>query len=390
MAQGLAVIFLSLRAACVALEGIWPEGPLSDFVDENLTSQQFDGLVSNGSAFVVRGTARRSGLWNWTCDSIRTDHVFRGAEAQLSYRRREGVSLSSDWESQVALTSAHNLDEQAPKAGALYFGIKDLQFADANSPQSWTLAMLRKIQNSTTLPLYMNPKNLWRQNPDGVSELDSLHSSPEMWLSSPGAGAQAHMDHHVSSTMSLQVSGRKRWRLSQIPLRGSVTHKSEYGDGAIYRRKNGWAPHYDHVLEEGDALFFPPGTIHETYNVGQSCAVSITYQFSVPMAARYYRSLLYRFRRCGDMRESWALMDRWAAFIGDALGTSGDGLTLSALLATFNNSDRASSLRDAFVFIDSDDDGTLTAKDVLEVKANLHRAAAANIRQQPHKRALEL
>jgi hypothetical protein len=119
--------------------------------------------------------------------------------------------------------------------------------------------LLEKIQNHTRLPQHMDPQNLWRTNPDGLSEFDSLHSSPELWLSSVTGGAQAHMDHHVSTTTSMQLSGRKRWRLGQMPPRRSVTRRSEYADGAVYRRKKVWKPHYDFILDDGDALFFPPG-----------------------------------------------------------------------------------------------------------------------------------
>merc|ERR1712187_286713 len=53
------------------------------------------------------------------------------------------------------------------------------------------------------------------------------------------------------------------------------------------------------------------------------------------MAARYYRNLLQRFRRCGDMQESWALMQRWLSLEGGSPGNeekSTNGLTLQAIL----------------------------------------------------------
>merc|ERR1712086_1086658 len=120
-------------------------------------------------------------------------------------------------ESEVRPTGAHEIDEEAPLNGALYFGIKDIQFADAHSPESWTSAMLSKIQRLTYLPAYMDALNLNRINDEGLSELDSFYTSPEIWLSSPSAGAQAHMDHHTASTVSFQLYGEKQWRLSQIP-----------------------------------------------------------------------------------------------------------------------------------------------------------------------------
>mmetsp|Transcript_85988 Transcript_85988/g.240413 ORF Transcript_85988/g.240413 Transcript_85988/m.240413 type:complete len:332 (-) Transcript_85988:305-1300(-) len=319
-------------------------------------------------------------MWNWTCDSIRADPVFQGADAQLSYSRDKQVKLSSSWETFIKPSGARKLDVQAPLSGALYFGIKDIQFADTDTPSSWRMTMLEAIRNKTHLPKYMDERNLYRKNPNGISELDSLYSSPELWLSPPSAGAQAHMDGHVSTTVSLQLTGQKQWRLSQIPPRRSVARRSEYGDGAVYRREGGWRPHYVLTLHAGDALFFPPGTIHETSNVGAECAVSITYQFSVPMPARYYRSFVTRFRRSGDLQESWALMQRWASFNGawQRVSSKFDSpgmVTLPKVLATATSSDAAATLRDAFEFLDSDGDGLIAESDLASAIGELKKAS---------------
>mmetsp|Transcript_39888 Transcript_39888/g.124403 ORF Transcript_39888/g.124403 Transcript_39888/m.124403 type:complete len:398 (-) Transcript_39888:88-1281(-) len=380
----LAPALLCLPGLPLASDGVWADGPILALEDEDLTQELFNVLVTNGTTFVVHGTARNSGLFNWTCDSIRADPVFRGAEAKLSYGGDGSVQLSSEWESNVVSTKVQDLDEKAPKTGSLYFGIKDIQFADAESPPSWTTEMLEKIREHTHLPVYMDYRNIWRTNHEGLSELESLHVSPELWLSPPGAGAQAHMDSHVSSTLSLQLSGRKRWRLSQPPERTSVAQSPEFGDGEVYRRKPPWTPHYDFVLEEGDALFFPPGTVHETSNVGNQCATSVTYQFSVPMASRYYRSLIRRFRRCGDMQESWDLMERWVAVLGRELETWGElyggkgedrRLTLPTLVDVTEDSDQAAAMRDALAFVDVDGDWTVTPAELRAAAEDLQRAA---------------
>lgn len=353
------VMMASLCFAALPLTEAWPSatwpGGTIPFVEDGILGREaFDDLVRNGSAFVVRNTARASGLWGWTCETLQADPDFFGAEAQLSYGVGPdgSVPLSAEWQLQVQPTHARKFDDQAPQAGSLYFGIKDIQFDDANPPQSWRPQMLAKIQAHTRVPGYMDPRNLVRANPEGLSELDSLYSSPELWLSPPLAGAQAHIDGHISTTMSLQLSGRKRWRLSQIPLHKTVVRQSLYSDGSIYRHKTGWAPQYDFVLEKGDALFFPPGTVHETTNVAENCALSITYQFSIPMPSRYYRAMLRRFRRCGDVSESWSLMARWAEFAGDA--------SAAEMNATLSS-------QDAVAFADLDGDGFISEDERMSV-----------------------
>eukprot|EP00928_Gymnodinium_smaydae_P076399 TRINITY_DN59425_c0_g1_i1.p1 TRINITY_DN59425_c0_g1~~TRINITY_DN59425_c0_g1_i1.p1 ORF type:complete len:414 (+),score=32.59 TRINITY_DN59425_c0_g1_i1:133-1374(+) len=368
---------------CVARpSGLWEVAPIPVYQNEHLSRTMFDSLVTNGSAFVVRGAATTSGLRNWTCSRLQADPDFRGAEVQLMYDESgEGLTkLSNDFEASARDSRAHVADESAPGRGPLYFGIKDIQFADADTPSSWTKGMLHKIQNLTHLPAFMHPENLWRPNPEGVSELDSFYSSPEMWISTASSGAQAHIDHHTSTTVSLQLSGSKRWRLSQVPARQSVTQKSLYGDGAIYHLSGKrWTPHYDMTLEEGDALFFPPGTIHETTNVGSSCALSITYQFSVPMPARYYRSNLRSFRRCGDMLESWALMDQWISVIRrllhDQHDNKVDSLDRSILLRDADDVDRFF-LQDAFTFVDTDGNDQVTTAELNDVDEEMRLAIA--------------
>ena len=66
-----------------------------------------------------------------------------------------------------------------------------------------------RIANPSTRTLTLAQTQTRDLNPGGLSELDSLHSSPELWLSPPQAGAMAHIDGHISYTMSLQLSGRK-------------------------------------------------------------------------------------------------------------------------------------------------------------------------------------
>ena len=114
-----------------------------------ISRAKFDALVRQGAAFIVKGGALSSPMSNWTCESLRRDPVFSKAEVTLHYGQHASggtPTLGSAWEERVHPTGAREHDPKAPALGALYWGIKDLQFADAHRPKSWTAAMLRKIQ----------------------------------------------------------------------------------------------------------------------------------------------------------------------------------------------------------------------------------------------------
>merc|ERR1711879_174180 len=85
-----------------------------------------------------------------------------------------------------------------------------------------------------------------------------------------------------------------------------------FDDGVAYKLK--WKPMYEFVVNEGEAVLFPPGWIHETKNVHEGCTAALTTQFSLPSTPGYYRSYYPRLRRVGDLSPCWETMDRWASF----------------------------------------------------------------------------
>ena len=76
-------------------------------------------------------------------------------------------------------------------------------------------------------------------------------------------------------------------------------------------------------LKAGEALFFPPGFIHETLNVGDTCSSSVTYQFTDPAPTLYWRHFMTRVRRTGDLSECWKGIERLAT-LGKRLPLPGD------------------------------------------------------------------
>jgi len=270
-----------------------------------LTREDFDRRIMEGQIFVVEDLGEDWPMQQWDCDYFRTDPVFSKAEMNRQYAKDGGggfVGFSSNWLDSKASSGAK--DKEAPQVAPFYWGIKDVQYADAHRSKTWKKSMLKKVQEHVRLPHFMDPQN--QRN---------FETTPEFWFAAGGAGAKAHMDTHVQATVSIQLAGTKRWRLSLMDNRTTAFLAMIYQDGDIYDRMDVWKPDFHITLQPGHALFFPPGTIHETLNVGdaESCTASVTFQFNSPMAVKMYRDFLPRVRRTADIHEAWPLLRTWAS-----------------------------------------------------------------------------
>ncbi|CAE7674607.1 unnamed protein product [Symbiodinium pilosum] len=217
--------------------------------------------------------------------------------------------------------------------------LTDVQFEDR---PGWTKAMLRRVAKSFKVPDFMHPERTARD----------FGATPEFWFGTGKAGAKAHMDSHVQATVSVQISGRKRWRLMPLRQRDAPFLAMIYSDGQPYENDEGWQPLFEIVLEPGEGLFFPPGMIHETMNVGDVCASSVTFQFNYPYAARFYRRFFPRVRYTADIGESWVLIKEWAR-----LGLHGDKKGKGE---PYDQARQRADVGKHFAKLDKDGDGRLT------------------------------
>merc|ERR1719316_2030289 len=124
----------------------------------------------------------------------------------------------------------------------------------------------------------------------------------------PKAGAAMHMDAHCESTYAIQLSGKRKWRIGWVPPVPNETafRSGTYADGAVYGKQ--YQPPLEAVVSEGEAFYMPSAFLHETSNVGDGCAVSLTFQFKDPIPARYWRQSLRHLRRTGDFNECWDVL----------------------------------------------------------------------------------
>jgi hypothetical protein len=182
-------------------------------------------------------------------------------------------------------------------------------------------------------------QSLW-QTPyflqDTIANEEEAGDSFEFWFSLVGGGAFAHADSYCEMAVSMQLQGRKRWRLGMFPEVNTVFESFFSADRGIYGAAGGvkWRPEYDFRLRKGECLIFPPGYVHETLVEPSSdtasataegeqskttshgthpwtqdqedrvdsretvdvpdCSVAATFQFNLPLPVKYIRSFLPR------------------------------------------------------------------------------------------------
>ena len=67
-----------------------------------------------------------------------------------------------------------------------------------------------------------------------------LNRTVEFWFALRGGGAMAHADGHCGSIVSVQLGGRKRWRLMFLPeLRGVLDKFGEEDGGTAFEGGHG-------------------------------------------------------------------------------------------------------------------------------------------------------
>eukprot|EP00929_Paragymnodinium_shiwhaense_P015788 TRINITY_DN123898_c0_g1_i1.p1 TRINITY_DN123898_c0_g1~~TRINITY_DN123898_c0_g1_i1.p1 ORF type:complete len:400 (-),score=93.44 TRINITY_DN123898_c0_g1_i1:543-1742(-) len=294
------LLLAALPPSCNGAE-YWEQG-LQTVRAANLTFQAFHEKVVKGFPMVVSGVFA-DGYWPklleefQSCEALASSATFKDVEVKKEYAD-EGDN-SQKW-----FTLA-NLPQ--PPSTAYYWAIKEAAQAgeqarasDPDSSKTWDERRLRHVAGllSAKAPEFL------------VDSLPSMKASPEVWISGPKTGAKPHADGHAESTLSIQLAGRKRWRIAAPPERHGAHVMRLFGDGAVSKRGE-WEPTHTVELSPGEMLVFPPGTLHETSNVGDECAISLTVQFDDPWPSTFYRRLLKRILLTPDLDSSWRVLNRF-------------------------------------------------------------------------------
>jgi 50S ribosomal protein L16 3-hydroxylase len=121
---------------------------------------------------------------------------------------------------------------------------------------------------------------------------------------SDGGGVGPHVDAY--DVFLVQVSGRRRWRVSHQKDRSLV-------DGLPLKILRDFQPELDWVLEPGDILYLPPGWAHDGVAVGGDC-ITASVGFRAPSRFELLQDLLPRLLDNEEDEAPTALRQRY----GDA------------------------------------------------------------------------
>lgn len=278
----------------------------------SLSPADFKELALSGRVLIIENASAGTALAGWSCQRLAQE--FPEAKMRREYdwlKNPEDRNLqklgNAKWtgvaEAGVDAGERLSQDPEAPPFAPFYWGVREHRQGDVGSKE-----VVRKIKGiiAESVPQFMD------KTENGVSMFDNA----EFWLGAKGTGARAHMDSHCISTLSVVMSGARRWRIGPVPRMPAGAGRSPqeevlFDDGVAY--KLGWKPMFEFTVKEGDALLFPPGWIHETRNVAEGCTAALTTQFTNPRPVRYWRNYYQRLRRVGDLNPCWGEMFQWGS-----------------------------------------------------------------------------
>eukprot|EP00927_Polykrikos_kofoidii_P049374 TRINITY_DN43439_c0_g1_i1.p1 TRINITY_DN43439_c0_g1~~TRINITY_DN43439_c0_g1_i1.p1 ORF type:complete len:493 (+),score=79.97 TRINITY_DN43439_c0_g1_i1:50-1480(+) len=269
----------------------------------DLTREDFDRAVRAGLVLIIENATSGLPLERFGCNRFAEE--FPKARMRREYDwganpEDENLQVMGDanWinkkEKGMDADERLRLDQKAPPFAPFYWGVREHRKGDIGGN-----AVVRKIEKLIvdSTPLFADPRNG-----------KSMFEKAEFWLGGKETGARAHADSHCVPTLSSVLEGARRWRIGPLPRMPKGAGRSFpgevfYDDGVAYAL--GWKPMFEFEVRAGEALLFPPGWIHETYNVAEGCTVALTTQFSYPTPSGYFRSYYNRLRRIGDLEECW-------------------------------------------------------------------------------------
>ena len=405
-----------------------------------LGAEQASRYIRSGRPFIVTDMVEGWGMRDWDCESVRQDfgdeemHLWNaygdssqpavvrlsdpwqqwlfpqegsrgaGAGESLAQGRVEGSSSGAN---ETAAPSALSFHWYPLNGGA---GASPDDPVFGSSPHS-----IRKLQAAYELPSFLPQQSRLNQR--------FCKDRMEVFFGVPGAGAKLHADSVCEPIFSVQLSGRKRWRLSPLPpyRRAMPASASDYIDT---RPEGAWQPTYDFILEPGEAVFFPTSWLHETRNLppttgggnqesaaesrqtgrtaagdegdgaqacsgsgeacGNGCSLSLSLQWRYPFPVGFIRDFAPRLLRA---QETHFCFQHWAPFItGDVDGVRRLALPVLQAAAGGERLQREAErsmrrrIRQQFARMDVDGDGFVSqaekAADLQQIRRAEQKAGA--------------
>jgi len=144
---------------------------------------------------------------------------------------------------------------------------------------------------------------------------------------------------------------------------------------------------YEFTVKAGEGLLFPPGWLHETYNIAPGCTAALTTQFDYPRPMGYFREFYNRIHRVGDLGTCWnSIRNVASASFNLPLAqkdVDGDGKVTGDEIITPANYDR-------FNFIDESIESRTVEIETVKQLAKKWKATERAIQSEPEVRAHHL
>eukprot|EP00401_Gymnodinium_catenatum_P015312 CAMPEP_0117529442 /NCGR_PEP_ID=MMETSP0784-20121206/37834_1 /TAXON_ID=39447 /ORGANISM="" /LENGTH=481 /DNA_ID=CAMNT_0005325763 /DNA_START=93 /DNA_END=1535 /DNA_ORIENTATION=- len=263
---------------------ITPENSAPIIRVQNLQDAEFQDLVRQGYPFVVDDCIPlESEMVDFRCSDFGRRFPKEHMKAEYTPGQMHINLENPDWYSvpKPTVKAPMHLSRGTPISGPYVWHVKDETVDGRTKPE---------LMNTFPVPYFLNRSAL---------NAHEVRDSFEMWFALEGGGTQAHADAYCETTVSLQLRGRKVWRVGTYPNLSNAFEPYAYHDGEIYRSKQYWQPESEFTVEPGQCFVFPMGLIHESYvaegNAGDDgCSVATTFQFQDPQPVYFWRNFLTR------------------------------------------------------------------------------------------------
>jgi len=305
-------------------------------------------LVMDGQPVVVEQSAEPHSFHNFTCK----DYADKWGSAKMrdEYDHSTMIFLNeSYWYTKFRAAKRKqplHLSEGNVTAAPYVWHIKD------EVPQ-W---MKKEAQALWKTPWWLNDSRV-----NTAENLDSF----EMWFALPGGAVFAHADSYCEMTVSWQLTGTKVWRLMNFPPmdKGGLDRFDSFDEGIYSSATRKWYAEYEFTVKPGDVFIFAPNYLHETYvfpKDNDECTVASTFQFQLPVPARYVRRYYNRIIMSALGWEEHCYT-RWTPYVTLGIGHRPSG---KAPKPTLKEKEWVKKVDTAFKRIDVNNDKKLTTKEL--------------------------
>jgi hypothetical protein len=284
-------------------DGITPTNAQKLLRVRNVADKEFNDLVRRGYPFVVEDCIPSNELSNMPCSEYGKRFPQEHMKAEYTPGQAHVYLGDSDWHSVKKPTAKakKHLSLGKPLSGPYVWHVKDETVDKKTKP---TLAKMFPV------PYFLNHSTVNREE-----SLDSF----EFWFGLEEGGTQAHADAYCETTLSMQLRGKKVWRLGAFPNITNAFQPHSFHDAQIYKTDWLWQPEYEEAVGAGECMVFPMGYIHETYiypgDGGEDvCSVASTYQIQDPQAVFQWKNFLTRWGLSHYAREE-PCIDRMEPYV---------------------------------------------------------------------------